>query len=386
MIAAASVARQTRAAIVDVLQSNYVRTAFAVGHGTRRTVVKYAFKNAAIPTVTVLGLQLAGLIGGVVIIEQIFSIPGLGTYMLRALTLPDVPVIQAVTITFVVIYVVLNLIVDISYGYLNPRVRRHRERHERPLRRRLRRGALAGDLAAEPAPRRGRGHRARRGRRRHPHAEPVAARRSSACSATSRRCSRSRSCCSLIARRGVRVAGRAARPRMQPRHALRDARASTTCSAPTTSAATPSAASSTARRCRCAPGSRSSASRSSFAVPARPARRLPWRRHRRHPHAGDGRPRQLPAARARAGGGRHARRRAPERDPRHLDRDDPRLHAADPRADPRGARGDVHRGVALHGHEARAASGASASCPTLRRRSSWRRRSPSGSRSSPRPS
>lgn len=123
VIAAASVARQTRAAIIDVLHSNYIRTAFSVGTGTRKTVVKYAFKNAAIPTVTVLGLQLAGLIGGVVIIEQIFSIPGLGNYMLRALTLPDVPVIQAVTITFVVIYVVLNLVVDISYGYLNPRVR-----------------------------------------------------------------------------------------------------------------------------------------------------------------------------------------------------------------------------------------------------------------------
>jgi len=123
VIAAASVARQTRAALIDVLQSNYVRTAFAVGTGTRRAVVKYAFKNAAIPTVTVIGLQLAALIGGVVIIEQLFVIPGLGTYMLRALTLPDVPVIQAVTVTFVVIYVVLNLIVDISYGYLNPRVR-----------------------------------------------------------------------------------------------------------------------------------------------------------------------------------------------------------------------------------------------------------------------
>ena len=123
VIAAASVARQTRAALIDVLQSNYVRTAFAVGTGTRRTVVKYAFKNASIPTVTVLGLQLAALIGGVVIIEQIFVIPGLGSYMLRALSLPDVPVIQAVTITFVLIYVTLNLIVDISYGYLNPRVR-----------------------------------------------------------------------------------------------------------------------------------------------------------------------------------------------------------------------------------------------------------------------
>jgi len=85
--------------------------------------VKYAFKNASIPTVTVIGLQLAALIGGVVIIEQIFVIPGLGTYMLRALSLPDVPVIQAVTVTFVLIYVTLNLIVDISYGYLNPRVR-----------------------------------------------------------------------------------------------------------------------------------------------------------------------------------------------------------------------------------------------------------------------
>jgi peptide/nickel transport system permease protein len=123
LFAAASVARQTRAALVDVLQSNYVRTALAVGMGRRKTVVKYAFKNAAIPTVTVLGLQLATLIGGVVIIEQIFSIPGMGQYMLRALTLPDVPVIQAVTITFVVIYVLLNLLVDITYGYLNPRVR-----------------------------------------------------------------------------------------------------------------------------------------------------------------------------------------------------------------------------------------------------------------------
>jgi peptide/nickel transport system permease protein len=123
VIAAASVARQTRAALIDVLQSNYVRTAFAVGSGTRRTVVKYAFKNASIPTVTVVGLQLAALIGGVVIIEQIFVIPGLGSYMLRALSLPDVPVIQAVTITFVLIYVILNLLVDISYGYLNPRVR-----------------------------------------------------------------------------------------------------------------------------------------------------------------------------------------------------------------------------------------------------------------------
>jgi peptide/nickel transport system permease protein len=123
LIGAASVARQTRAALIDVLHSNYVRTAFAVGNGTRRTVMKYAFKNASVPVLTVVGLQLAGLIGGVVIIEQIFSIPGLGSYMLRALTLPDVPVIQAVTLTFVLLYVVINLVVDIAYGYANPKVR-----------------------------------------------------------------------------------------------------------------------------------------------------------------------------------------------------------------------------------------------------------------------
>jgi peptide/nickel transport system permease protein len=123
LFSAASVARQVRAAIIDALQSNYVRTALSVGMPTRTTVVKYAFKNAAIPAVTVLGLQFSALLGGVVIIERIFSIPGLGSYMLRALSAPDVPVIQAVTLTFVIIHVVVNLAVDISYGFLNPRVR-----------------------------------------------------------------------------------------------------------------------------------------------------------------------------------------------------------------------------------------------------------------------
>jgi len=123
LFAAASVARQVRAATIDALQSNYVRTALSVGTGTGKTVVKYALKNAAIPAVTVLGLQLSALLGGVVIIERIFSIPGIGTYMFRALSAPDVPVIQAVTLTFVVTHVLINLAVDISYGFLNPRVR-----------------------------------------------------------------------------------------------------------------------------------------------------------------------------------------------------------------------------------------------------------------------
>jgi peptide/nickel transport system permease protein len=123
LFATASVARQVRAATIDALQSSYVRTALSVGTGTRKTVMKYAFKNAAIPAVTVLGLQLSTLLAGVVIIEQIFTIPGIGIYMFRALSAPDVPVIQAVTLTFVIMHVLVNLAVDISYGFLNPRVR-----------------------------------------------------------------------------------------------------------------------------------------------------------------------------------------------------------------------------------------------------------------------
>ena len=92
------------------------------GHGHAAHGREVRVQERCDPDGHVLGLQLA-LIGGVVIIEQIFVIPGLGSYMLRALSLPDVPVIQAVTITFVLIYVTLNLLVDISYGYLNPRVR-----------------------------------------------------------------------------------------------------------------------------------------------------------------------------------------------------------------------------------------------------------------------
>lgn len=123
LLSGASVARQLRAALIDTLNSNYVRTAWASGHGTLRVVGKYALKNASIPAVTVIGLQLTFLLGGSVIIEQIFSIPGLGAFMLRALTRSDIPVIQGVTVTFVITYVVLNLLVDISYGYLNPKVR-----------------------------------------------------------------------------------------------------------------------------------------------------------------------------------------------------------------------------------------------------------------------
>jgi peptide/nickel transport system permease protein len=121
--AAASMARQLRSGLMDTLDANYVRTAWAKGSGTRRVVGKHGLKNAAIPAVTVLGLQVSTLLGGTVVIENLFSIPGLGQYLLAAIHNYDIPVIQGVTVVFVLIFVTVNLIVDISYGYFNPRVR-----------------------------------------------------------------------------------------------------------------------------------------------------------------------------------------------------------------------------------------------------------------------
>jgi peptide/nickel transport system permease protein len=121
--AAAALARQLRSGLIDTLDTNYVRTAWAKGSRERRVVGKHALKNAAIPAVTVFGLSISTLLGGAVIIERIFSIPGLGTYLLAAISSYDIPVIQGVTVLFVLMFVVINLIIDISYGYFNPRVR-----------------------------------------------------------------------------------------------------------------------------------------------------------------------------------------------------------------------------------------------------------------------
>jgi peptide/nickel transport system permease protein len=120
---AASLARQLRAALVDVLDAPYVRTAWAKGARPRRVIAVHALRNAALPAITILGLQFSALLGGTVIIEQIFGIPGLGTYALRAILSNDLPVIQGVTIVYVLVHVLFNLVVDLSYGLLDPRIR-----------------------------------------------------------------------------------------------------------------------------------------------------------------------------------------------------------------------------------------------------------------------
>jgi peptide/nickel transport system permease protein len=123
MLLAAALARQLRAGLIDVLSTNYVRTAWAKGCSGSTVVFRHALRNAAIPAVTVLGVQIGYLLGGAVIIEQIFSIPGLGSYMLQGIINNDLPVVQGVALVFVVFQMLMSLLVDLSYGALNPKVR-----------------------------------------------------------------------------------------------------------------------------------------------------------------------------------------------------------------------------------------------------------------------
>jgi len=120
---AATLARQVRGSLIDTLDQDYVRTARAMGIPERQVIGKLALKNALTPAMTILGIGFAYLLGGTVIIEQIFSIPGLGGYVLGAIDSRDLPVIQGVVLLTAVVFVVMNLLVDIGYGVLNPKVR-----------------------------------------------------------------------------------------------------------------------------------------------------------------------------------------------------------------------------------------------------------------------
>jgi peptide/nickel transport system permease protein len=121
--ASASIARQVRGALVDVMEEDYIRTARAKGLSSARVVGKHAMKNAAMPALTVLGIQFAYLLGGTVIIEQIFSIEGLGRMIARAISGRDVPVIQGVAFLMACVFLFVNLLVDIAYALVNPKVR-----------------------------------------------------------------------------------------------------------------------------------------------------------------------------------------------------------------------------------------------------------------------
>jgi peptide/nickel transport system permease protein len=123
VISLAMITRITRAAMLDILHEDYLRTARAKGLPEPRIVLKHALRNASVPIVTVVGIQLGQLIGGVVITETIFSWPGLGLYAITAVDNQDYPAIMAFTLLTTVVYVIINLAVDVLYPLLNPQTR-----------------------------------------------------------------------------------------------------------------------------------------------------------------------------------------------------------------------------------------------------------------------
>ena len=121
--AAASITRMTRATMLEAIHEDYVRTARAKGLNERRVIYRHALRNALLPVVTIIGLQFGNLMAGAVITETIFAWPGIGRLAVDAIRTRDYPVVQGVVMTFAVSYVLINLIVDLLYAYLDPRLR-----------------------------------------------------------------------------------------------------------------------------------------------------------------------------------------------------------------------------------------------------------------------
>ena len=120
---AAGIMRLSRSSLLEVMRQDYMRTARAKGLRERIVVLRHGMKNSLIPVVTVLGLQMAGLLGGAIIIEQIFTLPGLGQYTFVELFNKDFQVVQTMTLYIGVVVIVLNLAVDVSYAWFDPRIR-----------------------------------------------------------------------------------------------------------------------------------------------------------------------------------------------------------------------------------------------------------------------
>lgn len=119
----ALIARMTRASVMEVLQEDYVRTARAKGQSEFKILVRHALRNAAVPIVTVIGIGIALLIGGVVVTESVYNIPGLGRLVLDAVLARDYPIIQGLILFFSFIYIMINLMIDLSYTLIDPRIR-----------------------------------------------------------------------------------------------------------------------------------------------------------------------------------------------------------------------------------------------------------------------
>ncbi|MEO6929798.1 MAG: glutathione ABC transporter permease GsiC, partial [Casimicrobiaceae bacterium] len=120
---AAIMARFTRSSFVDILGEDYIRTARSKGLDERSIVIRHALRNALIPVVTMMGLQFGFLLGGSIVVEKVFNWPGLGRLLVDAVDMRDYPVIQALVLLFSLEFIVINLVVDVLYGFINPTIR-----------------------------------------------------------------------------------------------------------------------------------------------------------------------------------------------------------------------------------------------------------------------
>jgi peptide/nickel transport system permease protein len=120
---AASIARITRTSMLEVIKQDYIRTAWAKGAGRKTVIFKHALKNALIPIVTMMGTQLGNMLAGSMLTETIFAIPGIGKLMVDSMSNRDIPLIQGTVIYIAAVFVFINLLVDISYAFIDPRIR-----------------------------------------------------------------------------------------------------------------------------------------------------------------------------------------------------------------------------------------------------------------------
>jgi peptide/nickel transport system permease protein len=119
----ALITRMTRATLLEILREDYVRTAKAKGLADKVVLIRHALRNAALPIITIVGLGFAGLLGGLVVTEQVFAIPGLGRLLVNSIVSRDFPVIQGMVLVISMVYVFMNLVIDIAYAYFDPRIR-----------------------------------------------------------------------------------------------------------------------------------------------------------------------------------------------------------------------------------------------------------------------
>jgi len=118
----ALISRMMRSSMLEVIRQDYIRTARAKGQGARITVLKHGFRNALIPVVTVVGIQFGSLLGGAVLTETVFGIAGIGTMLVEAIGATDYPLVQGTVLTFALLFTLVNLGVDVTYSYLDPRI------------------------------------------------------------------------------------------------------------------------------------------------------------------------------------------------------------------------------------------------------------------------